>query len=161
MKKIKLSRKAIIISIISVAMLVAFDITLIAVGFFVTGRNMARFESRPLVGMQVSVNDAIANVRVINHSDDEYRFGTQFTLYRRFGWRWRRVFFENELTEGVPWRSIAFIAYPNAYADRWTIDLHQYFGALPSGEYRIVKSIGNSASGAEIRVADGFVLAAY
>ena len=161
MKIFKPSRKAIVISLVSIATLLAIDLTLIAVGFFVTGNNMARFESNPQIEMQVSLSNAMADVRILNHSEDEYQFGTPFTLYRRFGWRWRRVFFQNELTEGVPWHSIGFAASPSSYADRPPIDLYHHFGTLPSGEYRIVIEVFLSTTGPRsesIRIAGTFIM---
>ena len=143
MKKIKLSRRAIVILLVSIAAIVALDTLLSATGFlFVTGHSMARFESHPIIEMQVSVEDGMAAVRILNHSESQqYMFGEQFALYRRFGWRWRRVFFQNEFTEGVPWVDIGFFVPPNCYTDRWPIDLYQRFGELPSGEYRIATEV--------------------
>ena len=144
--------------LVSISTLAAIDVLLNVAGFFVSGNRMARFESHPAIEMQVSVDDGMATVRILNRSEDEYGFGERFTLYRRFGWRWRRVFFQNEFTQGVFWTLIAYMLPPNSYRDH-PIYLHCRFGELPSGEYRIVKKFWiGSPRDDSIRVAGGFTI---
>lgn len=156
MKKNKLLRTSVIISSIIVGLFLVIYIASIAIGLFVPGFSMSRFENRPHLEMQVTVdNERMANVRIYNRSENGYSFGEMFALYRRFGCGWRRVLFRNELTDGVDWLSMGFSAPPNSYGEPWPIDLYQRFGELSAGEYRIVKAVRGVT---EIRVADGFVL---
>ena len=160
MKKFKLSRKAIIILLVSIATLVAIDVALNVGNIFVTGHRMARLENHPILEMRISVDDGMATLRIVNRSEEAHMFGEQFALYRRFGWRWRRVFFANEFTQGVDWFGIGFPVPPNSYGQSWPHNLYERFGELPSGEYRIVKevSLDDAGRNERTRVAGGFTL---
>ena len=153
MKKIKFSKKVIIISLACIATVIAIDVILLAGGIFMTGHRMARYESHPLFEMQVFVDDGMATMRIVNHSESQCEFGQQFTLYKRFGWRWRRIEFAQERL----WRGGTYILSPNFYGDRPPIDLYEYFGELPSGEYRIVTEVWITSPRVDsTRVAGGF-----
>jgi len=161
MKKIKLSQRAIIFLLVSIIALFAIDRGLFALTFFVSGRNMEQFQNHPSVEMQVRIDGEIAYVQLINNSDNDKGFGEQFTLYRRCGWRWRRVFFSGELRGGVFWHSIAYLLPANEHGIALDIDLSHYFGTLRRGEYRIVKEVffdDTGPRGDRIRVAGEFTI---
>jgi len=158
---VKFTRKKIVSLLICVVAVFALDRGLFALNFFVSGRNMERFENQQSVEMQVRLDGETAYVQLINNSDDDKGFGEEFTLYRRFGWRWRRVFFRGELREGVFWRSIAFLLPANGHSTEVEISLYHRFDGLRRGEYRIVKDVffeDTGPRGDNIRVAGGFTV---
>jgi len=153
-------RKKVIALLICVAVVFALDRSLFALTFFVSGRSMERFVNQQPVEMQIRLDGEIAYVQLINNSNDDKGFGQPFTLYRRCGWRWRRVFFSGEFFDGVFFTSMGYSLPANGYGEV-SIYLYHRFGTLRPGEYRIVKSVfldDIGPRGDRIRVAGGFTI---
>ena len=159
MKKIILSRKSIIILLITTLILITLYITLLATNIVVTGSRMRSLGNNPSLQVQTEIDGRMATVTINNNSDEEFTFGERFELYRRFGFQWRRVFFDGEFTGGLFWTFIGFGVPPNSYeGNRPPIDLERYFDQLSSGEYRIVIPIFNTETREEFRIAGSFRL---
>ena len=73
-----------------------------------------------------------------NHSENEYTFGEDYSLYIRRGNHWESI---APVIENWGFNSIGYILSPRAKSSRTAINWLWLFGELPAGDYKIQKVI--------------------